>query len=461
MKTILSKVKFMLIAMMLLVGVTAVFADDGSTDPLITLNVKAGTLYKMIPESRRSKITNLKLTGQLNTEDIDIICDMGKSTYFPEATYDGNLQYLDIEDAIFDNSVSRDKTLWRMDRLRSVKLPKNLTEIGHEFLGDCDNLVSVKLPPALEKIESDAFYGSGNITSIKLDRDNPYYYSEDSVLFNRDKTEIIFAVNLISYTVPNSVLRIGENSFSNNCKGLKSLFLPSGLEEIGDHAFYGCESLNSLTLPLGLKKIGKAAFMLCESLNSLTLPSGLQKIEDHTFCLCCGLTSISLPSGLKEIGIGAFSGCESLKSISLPSELTKIGDSAFRDCYGFDSSLLLPSKLTEIGSLAFYYTSFNPIYACMPTPPAIQDDSFSFYEKRYGTLYVPVNSYQDYFFSDEWGNFANIKTFEPTSVEPVFTADDASETSRYTIGGQRQDNPVKGLNIVKMNDGSVKKIMVK
>ena len=76
-------------------------------------------------------------------------------------------------------------------------------------------------------------------------------------------------------------------------------------------------------------------------------------------------------------------------------------------------------------------------------------------------MYVPKDSYPDYWISDTWGNFENIKTFDASAVEPVFTADDASETSRYTVGGQKQDNPVKELNIITMSDGSVKKIMVK
>lgn len=97
----------------------------------------------------------------------------------------------------------------------------------------------------------------------------------------------------------------------------------------------------------------------------------------------------------------------------------------------------------------------------MDIPPTITEKVFSDAVRKNAILYVPTNSYQDYWLSNVWGDFANIKTFEPTPVEPVLTTDKVSETSRYTVGGQRQANPVKGLNIVKMSDGTVRKIMVR
>ena len=519
MRTILSKIKLLLVAIMLLVGMMAAFADDGSAVPPITLNVKAGTLRSLIPESKKYKITSLKLTGELNADDISFIRDMGaRRTDNIGNRTDGHLQYLDISDVTFVYDASLfgqeygdlrrcDKLFEDLKSLQTIILPRNLERIGQAMLADCDNLTSITLPSALRKMWDGSVSGCKKLASIKIDAGNPYYHSEDSVLFNKDKSEIVLATGIIkNYVVSNSVTRIracafygcsgltslilppslteiGNYAFDgcsgltsltlpsglteigsyafDGCSGLTSLVLPSSLTEIGSYAFDGCSGLTSLTLPSGLTEIESGAFRGCSGLTSLTLPSGLTEIGNYAFQYCSGLTSLTLPSGLTEIGYYAFYGCRGLTSLTLPSGLTEIGSSAFSGCSGL-TSLTLPSGLTEIGKQAFSgCNSIKSIYAYMATPPTITQDVFEGTVRRNATLYVPVNSYQDYWLSTVWGDFANIKTFEPTPVEPVLTTDRVSETSRYTADGQRQANPVKGLNIVKMSDGTVRKIMVR
>lgn len=41
------------------------------------------------------------------------------------------------------------------------------------------------------------------------------------------------------------------------------------------------------------------------------------------------------------------------------------------------------------------------------------------------------------------------------------SSENAEELSRFSVNGQRLDAPQKGVNIVKMSDGSVKKVVVK
>ncbi len=47
------------------------------------------------------------------------------------------------------------------------------------------------------------------------------------------------------------------------------------------------------------------------------------------------------------------------------------------------------------------------------------------------------------------------------SVGEVIKETSAEETGRYDIGGQRHDTPFKGLNLIRMSDGAVKKILIK
>lgn len=47
------------------------------------------------------------------------------------------------------------------------------------------------------------------------------------------------------------------------------------------------------------------------------------------------------------------------------------------------------------------------------------------------------------------------------SVGEMTKETDAEETGRYDLGGQRHDTPFKGLNLIRMSDGTVKKILIK
>ncbi len=60
-------------------------------------------------------------------------------------------------------------------------------------------------------------------------------------------------------------------------------------------------------------------------------------------------------------------------------------------------------------------------------------------------------------------NNCNMATLaEATGISPIVATDDiARETARYTIDGTRISSPQKGVNIVRMSDGSVKKVIIK
>ena len=155
--------------------------------------------------------------------------------------------------------------------------------------------------------------------------------------------------------------------------------------------------------------------------------------------MCKSLASVTLPSGVKKIHNDAFNGCESLRSITLPSNLKYIGANAFRGCTGLTS-----------------------IYAFMEKPCTIYETTFDNETIINATLYVPKGSLLDYWDDNQWKKFMNIEEFDATSIGSLNTnANDIQEVSRYSDNGQRLNTPAKGLNIVKYNNGTVKKIMVK
>ena len=145
--------------------------------------------------------------------------------------------------------------------------------------------------------------------------------------------------------------------------------------------------------------------------------------------------------------------------MTIPSNVTSIGDKAFRDCSGL-TSVTIPSSVTEIGWYAFYNCSgLTSIYVYPEKKPDLKIGVFKGCDAKNCILYVPTGTYDDYKSSD-FGYFENIVEFDAAGIDKVTTSTDAKEISRYSVNGQRLSAPVKGLNIVKYSDGSVKKVAV-
>ena len=159
---------------------------------------EAGTLASKVGSADKYKITNLKLTGNLNVEDMKFIREMA-GCYYDEngSKYDGHLQHLDLADAKFVGDESFDayypdpvhegkfyKETARIEEsrvgrfqfaflhdLKTVVLPKNTTEISYGGLYDCRGLTSVSLPKSQTRIEALTFAGCANLASVSLPED--------------------------------------------------------------------------------------------------------------------------------------------------------------------------------------------------------------------------------------------------------------------------------------------------
>ena len=127
------------------------------------------------------------------------------------------------------------------------------------------------------------------------------------------------------------VTAIGLNAF-NDCTGLTSIEIPSGVTTIGESAFIRCTRLTSVTIPNSVTTIGSFAFQGCTRLTSVTIPNSVTTIGDGAFYKCTGLTSVTIPNSVTTIEDGAFQNCSSLTSIEIPSSVTTIGSGAFQNC---------------------------------------------------------------------------------------------------------------------------------
>ena len=431
-----------LTAVFMLLGCLSIqAANDDLITKQITINLdKAGTLPNKIASSEMYKITNLKIIGEINGTDWNMIREMAGRDNRGYGT-EGKLSVLDLSEAKIvkggdsyypgdncytSNDEIGEKAFTDCSRLTSLTLPVGITSIGYDAFAYCSGLTSLTLPAGITSIGEYAFYGCSGLTSL---------------------------------TLPDGITSIGISAFA-YCSGLTSLNLPAGITSIDKYAFLDCSGLTSLTLPDGITSIGSRAFYGCSGLTSLTLPAGITSIGDDTFYGCSGLTSLTLPAGITSIGEYAFSGCSGLTSLTLPAGITSIDKYAFSGCSRL-TSLTLPAGITSIGEFAFSYCSgLTSIYVYAEKVPRIGRYAFEGCASRKCTLYVPKGTYDNYRLS-EFGYFENIVEFDATGIDKTTTSTDVEEVSRYSVNGQRLAVPVKGLNIVKYSDGSARKVVVK
>ena len=399
-----------------------IHADDGLVTDQVKINVeKAGTLCDMLSIEQKHSITNLKVSGELNIEDVKFIREMAGS-YSSHSTRldpDGKLQHLDLSDVTFVSGGSF--TVYD----------------GGGGAGENYWLEKVNIMP--DSIEGPTF---------------------------------ALLPNLLTIVLPSRTVKIGKEVFSMN-RNLVSVALPSGLIKIDNGAFSACSNLSAIKLPISLKKIGDYAFSGCTNLTSIVLPPDLTEISDGMFS-GAGLTSIDIPCGVTRIGYHAFSECK-VTSVRLPDSVIETNGFSFSFCENL-TSIVLPSSLTGMGHRDFYgCTKLATIYAYMNVPPRYYNTRYPdfYYPFEFGSnsimngvrdnavLYIPKGSSSAYSKAIDWREFKNIVEFDPTSIESINTAKDIKETSSYTLDGQRLDHPRRGLNIVKYSDGTVRKILVK
>ena len=322
-------------------------------------------------------------------------------------------------------------------RLTSITIGNSVTSIGTYAFAWCTSLTNVTIPDSVKTIGSAPFALCYSIESISVSINNRNYHSNGNCLIEtRSKTLIAGCKNsiipddgsvttigeyafaelqeLISITIPDSIINIGEYAFDGCDKLIEvinhsSLEITAGSEDhgcvayhaievhnedsnivtYGDYLFYDGDSANylfkyigndtDLVLPANyndekyqiwnyafndndtiirvefsnnVTSIGKYAFSGCDGLASITIPNSVTSIGSSAFSYCKGLTSITIPNSVTSIGNSAFNGCSSLTSIEIPNSVTSIGNRAFSGCSGV-TSVTIGNGVTSIGDSAF------------------------------------------------------------------------------------------------------------
>lgn len=382
--------RHLLVSVFFLFCSLSAFATDNLIYSQVQINVeKAGTLSTLVGDDRKFRITNLKLSGELNGEDIKWLREMAGNGTTNGAvaipTTDGKLAKLDMTDATLLSSY---------DFYLGSERIENDNEIGRGMFTRCTTLVSVKLPKSTVKIGEFAFDYCNNLESI---------------------------------AIPDQVTEMGQDCF-NHCPSLASIILPSALEKLGEYAFASCTSLKSITLPNRLTKINDGMFRSCGALSNIVMPSSIKSIGSSCFEKCSNLKSVyisdmrswcgidfyskwsnpmvnganlylngkelkelSIPVGVKSIKKNAFFGCTSLEAVIIPNTVDSIREYSFSGCTNLKTIKCFNNVPPVIASEYSNSASWTSI-----TESATSDSKI--------TLYVPSGCKDAYKKCNVWKN---------------------------------------------------------
>ena len=215
--------------------------------------------------------------------------------------------------------------------LTSLVIPDGVVYIGDEAFHSCVGLTNVSIPRSVTSIGYWALGDCTSLTEISVDPRNPNYTSMDGVLFGYDQTELIQCPGgrTGSYTVPESVVTIGDHAFA-RCTGLTSITIPNSVVSVGNHAFALCAALTSIVVPDSVINLGESSFLGCTGLTSITIPDSVITIGSWAFENCADLASVVIGHGVASIGYGVFWDCLRLTAVYFEGDTPEMpDDSAF------------------------------------------------------------------------------------------------------------------------------------
>ena len=128
--------------------------------------------------------------------------------------------------------------------LENVNLHDQITSIGEQAFLGCD-LTSLNIPASVTEIGVAAFAGCENLSKITVASRNPVYDSRDNC---------------------NAIIETASNKLISGCQ---NSFIPNGITEIDDNAFYMHYHLTHVTIPASVTRIGVGSFQYIDDLKTV------------------------------------------------------------------------------------------------------------------------------------------------------------------------------------------------
>lgn len=243
-----------------------------------------GTLRWKIGSRRINDITELKIGGKLNVDDISLLRRMASKRLHSLDLSEAEV--LDVQLSSCDNNHTMHPFMFAHSKsLVRLILPQRTLKIDQNAFFDCTKLSEIILPEGVVAIEDRAFYGCYSLKSIDI---------------------------------PETVERIGSYAFA-ECRKLENVSLPDSLTHIMTSTFEGCRSITSIKIPDNITTISVKAFKGCNNIRTIKLSQNIKTIEHAAFEGCSKLTAIYvLSSNVPLTSHRAFKGCKKSCKVYVP-----------------------------------------------------------------------------------------------------------------------------------------------
>lgn len=319
------------------------------------------------------------------------------------------------------------------EKMTKVTLSEGIEEIAKGCFSRCSSLEEVNIPASVTTIGDGVFATCEKLAKITVPEENQNYAVQEDVLYNKDKTKIIYypqGKTEETVTLASTLKEVGGACFSGN-KSLKKIILPTELEKYDPTAIDGCtnfaeyeigdEAINYMTIdgllctkiagtdecklvsfpiaktpsggeaynvPDAITQIGKYAFYQCGNLRGVKL-NKVKVIEELAFYRS-GLTKVEIPAGADNVSSDAFNESTLLASITVEegsTHYTSVDGVLFNDdkttllTYPIgksgDDYLDMPSTVTTIAKSAFHACRIKKVKLA-ESVKTIEEGAFSY-----------------------------------------------------------------------------------
>ena len=290
--------------------------------------------------------------------------------------------------------------------------------------GSCLELKTITFPSTIEKIDATFDNNCIALTHIYVEENNYYeaingilYQKKDGKLIltrcpianpepivipsNKNITEIakqaFLGCNMISITLNEGLLKIGDNAFG-NCKNLVSLTIPASTSDIASSFVNGCEKLATLTIATGNEKyetkdnITYAKISITED-NVEKKTKAIFRVPEAYTCIDDKL-DLSTVEGVTQVGNNAFEDCTNIKELKLSDDITTLSDGCFKNS-GIET-FYVPKHLTVKGYGLVPFSECNSLraFAGKDLDNFTVDERGILYNKENTKLFKVPNNYQ-------------------------------------------------------------------
>ncbi len=308
------------------------FEDCGMTGTLI---LPSGVKYIGTSAFEENAFSSVELNEGLlyiGSLAFNWATEMEYSVSYPESL-------IAVGSSLYNGAFTYPKTLYYGKNALNIE-----NDLIYNFVGYADSLAGY---------EKTGF----GIERVEVSDDNPYYTSEDGVLYNKDMTELIFYPQMkrdTEFIVPDTVVSIEPHAFEDNvflekltitgnvkyidktsfsyASRLKTVIFKSGVSVYKlDSTFYNIRTLENVIFEDGVK-IKKLYKTFCSTnLKSIVIPESVTAIGSMTFHNT-PLENVVFHEGLTLIDSEAFEHCAKLTKLILPQSMRFIYWQAFKDC---------------------------------------------------------------------------------------------------------------------------------